>query len=161
VLQKHLPWTPTIQERFLVALANSGNVRHAAECIKRSPTTCYNHRQRDPAFAAAWDAAMETAMDIVLEPEAFRRAVQGVEKPVYHLGSQVGTVREYSDTLLIFLMKGWRPDRYKDRREVVHRGTLELLQKLERIGAMDADELTAFLKEVEQHVNQLEPEERP
>ena len=35
-------------------------------------------------------------------------------------GSQVGTVRRYSDTLLIFLLKGRRPEKFKDR--VAHGG---------------------------------------
>ena len=49
------------------------------------------------------------------QEEAHRRAVQGIEKPVYQGGRLVGTVREYSDTLLIFLLKGLRPERYKER----------------------------------------------
>jgi hypothetical protein len=159
-VEKHFPWTPTIQTRFLEALADTGNVRHAALHIKRSPTTVYKHRQRDPAFAAAWDAALNSAMDTVLEVEAIRRAVEGVEQPVYYQGAQVGTRREYSDTLLIFLLKGWKPERYKDRHEVVHAGSLALLRKMEQIGKMSPDELTAFLQDVERHVNALEPEER-
>jgi hypothetical protein len=38
-------------------------------------------------------------------------------KPVFQNGEQVGVIREYSDTLLIFLLKGHRPERFKDRRE--------------------------------------------
>ena len=67
---------------------------------------------------------------------------------------QVGTVREYSDTLLIFLLKGWKPEKYKDRREVFHRGTVELLHKLEQVSAMTPDELQTFLAEVEAHMQQ-------
>ena len=96
---------------------------------------------------------MEQAMDTVLEPEAIRRTVEGVEKPVYHQGRQVGTVREYSDTLLIFLLKGWKSERYTERREVFHRGAVELLRKLERIGTMTPDELQTFLLDVEAYVN--------
>jgi len=62
--------------------------------------------------------------------------------------------RHYSDTLLIFLLKGGKPDRYKERREVFHRGTIALLQKLEQIAAMTPDELQAFLAEVEAYLHQ-------
>ena len=99
---------------------------------------------------------MQHAMDIVLEPEAIRRAVDGVEKAVYYRGAQVGVEREYSDTLLIFLLKGWKADRYTERREVFHRGAVALLRQLERIGTMTPDQLQAFLLEVETYVNRLD-----
>jgi len=145
---------PKTQAAFLAALAASGNVRQACRSIGRCPATLYKYRSRDPAFAALWDETMAVAVATVLEPEAVRRAVDGVEKGVYHEGQQVGTVREYSDTLLIFLLKGWKPDQYKDRREVFHRGTIELLQKLEQVSAMTPDELQTFLAEVEAHMQQ-------
>src|SRR5262245_44544346 len=151
-----LSLTPKKQAAFLTALADSGNVRQAARQACLSIQTVYKYRQRDPVFARAWEATLSEAMDTVLEPEAVRRAVEGVEKPVYHQGRQVGSVREYSDTLLIFLLKGGKPERYKERREVWHRGTLALLHKLERIGAMTPDELQAFLLEVETYTNGLE-----
>jgi len=34
---------------------------------------------------------------------------------VYYQGKPCGVVTEYSDTLLIFLMKGAMPEKYKDR----------------------------------------------
>ena len=146
--------TPKTQTAFLAALARSGNVRQACRSIGRCPATLYKYRQRDAAFAALWDETMAVAVDTVLEPEAVRRAVDGVEKGVYHEGDQVGTVRQYSDTLLIFLLKGWRPERYRERREVVHRGTLTLLEKLEQVSAMSPAELEAFLVEVDAYMQQ-------
>lgn len=59
-----------------------------------------------------------------MEQEAFRRAVEGTEKPVFgsmgfRMGSgEIGRVREYSDTLLIFLLKGARPEKYRERTEI-------------------------------------------
>src|SRR6516225_7362240 len=92
--------TAQVKAAFVRSLSDCGNVRAAAQQVGFAATCLYDHRRRDPAFAEAWDAAMETAMETVLEPEAIRRAVDGVDKPVYHQGQQVGTVREYSDTLL-------------------------------------------------------------
>ena len=148
--------TPKKKAQFLDALAQTGNVRQAAKAVGFSANRFYVHRRQDPTFAQAWEETMEQAMDTVLEPEAIRRTVEGVEKPVYHQGRQVGTVREYSDTLLIFLLKGWKSERYTERREVFHRGAVELLRKLERIGTMTPDELQAFLLEVEAYVNRLD-----
>ncbi len=53
--------------------------------------------------------AKEEVADL-LEAEAWRRAVEGVEKPVgWYKGKPGGYVREYSDTLLIFPLRGLRP----------------------------------------------------
>ncbi len=55
----------------------------------------------------------------VLEGEAFKRAAFGVRKPAgWYKGKPGGYVREYSDILAIFLLKGLRPDVYKDRMEM-------------------------------------------
>ena len=54
----------------------------------------------------------------MLEAEAYRRAVEGWVEPVgWYKGKAGGTVRRYSDTLLIFTLKGLLPDRYRDRVE--------------------------------------------
>lgn len=45
-----------------------------------------------------------------LVSEAVRRAVHGVDKPVYQNGMQVGEIREYSDRLLGMLLKAYVPE---------------------------------------------------
>lgn len=100
-------------EKFIAALADSGNVRAACEVAGIARKTAYGKRNTDLAFAAEWDAALEEACD-TLEAEARRRAVEGVDKPVYQQGMKVGVIREYSDTLLIFLLKGNRPSKFKE-----------------------------------------------
>ena len=65
------------------------------------------------AFQECRDKAGE-----LLQDEAVRRAHEGVLRPVYHRGVKVGVIREYSDQLLIFLLKGWLPDVYGARREI-------------------------------------------
>lgn len=67
---------------------------------------------------------MGEALDVgagALEDEAVRRAYVGVEEPLFYQGKQCGTVRKYSDTLLIFLLKGAKPAKYRER---VHTGNL-------------------------------------
>ena len=86
----------------------------AADSAGFSVRTAYLWRKEDPTFAADWFEAYEQGAD-ALEAEALRRAVAGTEEPVFYLGHQVSTVRKYSDTLLIFLMKSRRPERYCDR----------------------------------------------
>lgn len=48
-----------------------------------------------------------------LEDEAVRRGYEGVERPVTIAGKRE-IIREYSDTLLIFLLKAARPQKYRD-----------------------------------------------
>jgi hypothetical protein len=67
--------------------------------------------KRDPDFAARWADALEEACD-ALEAEARRRAVEGVEEPVVSAGKLVCTVRRYSDTLLLALLRAHRPERF-------------------------------------------------
>lgn len=82
----------------------------------------------DPDYAEAFEIARMRGVD-VLEAEAVRRAHEGVTKPIFHGGKRAidvvqnpdgsikrdaagkpigisAAVREYSDTLLIFMLKG-------------------------------------------------------
>jgi hypothetical protein len=68
----------------------------------------------DPDFAAAFDEAVKLGT-AALEDEAKRRAFEGCDKPIFYQGIQCGTVREYSDTLMIFLLKAHDPEKYAER----------------------------------------------
>ena len=105
---------PEKRAKFLQELAETCNVGESCSRVGIGRQTAYDWRDADPSFKADWDAALERGA-IVLEDEAKRRAVQGVEEPVFHRGEICGKVRKYSDTLLIFLMKGAMPDKYKER----------------------------------------------
>jgi hypothetical protein len=52
-----------------------------------------------------------------MEDEAVRRAVEGVDRPIYYRGAVCGYVTEYSDDLLIRMLKARRKDKYSDRQE--------------------------------------------
>jgi hypothetical protein len=98
---------------FIEELARSGNVLLSSRKAGVNRATVYVARKDDPAFADQWDDAIDEAVDL-LEAVARGRAVNGTEKPVYRGGVQVGTIREYSDTLLMFLLKAHRPERFRD-----------------------------------------------
>lgn len=110
-------WVPD----FLAGLSAGRTVAAAAGRAKVGVRTTYDRRLNDPQFAAAWEAACEVGIQ-TLEEEARRRAVEGVLRPVFHAGEKVGSVREYSDTLLIFLLKAKRPAVYRDTRHVTLAG---------------------------------------
>lgn len=89
---------------FLGMLAQTGNVSLSAKAAKLNKSNFYLLYKRDQKFAEAWDEAIRVSKHS-LHDEALRRAVEGVQKPVYQGGKKVGTIREYSDTLLIFMIK--------------------------------------------------------
>ena len=99
---------------FLTALAHTGNVTKAADIADIARSAHYQWLEADPVYAAAYKDAMEQAAQR-LEAEAKRRAVEGVEEPVFYQGKQCGVIRRYSDVLLMFLLKGAMPDKYKER----------------------------------------------
>jgi len=98
---------------FLAAYSECGNISTAAKLAEISRQAHYEWMQSDPDYPALFKAADQTAAE-ALEAEARRRAVQGTAKPVFYKGEECGTVQEYSDTLLIFLLKGAMPGKYKD-----------------------------------------------
>lgn len=84
------------QEAFIAALRNSGNIRASCLAAGVSRETAYKERRRLATFAKRWDEALEESIDL-LEAAARQRALS------------------MSDTLLIFLLKAHRPDKYSER----------------------------------------------
>ncbi len=67
------------KQAFLDALADSCNVKAAAEASGFTPSTAYKLRQRDPAFAAAWQEALEIGY-VRLEMALVDRAIRTIEQ---------------------------------------------------------------------------------
>jgi len=102
----------------------TANVARACEAAGIGRTTAYEWREADEEFRRRWNKAAEIGAE-ALEDEAVRRAHEGWEDPVFYQGTQCATVRKYSDTLLIFLLKGRKPERYRERIEHSGKMTLE------------------------------------
>ena len=73
--------------------------------------------EQGKAYSEAFEDAQEHAVE-TLEEEARRRAMFGVEQPVFYKGEVCGSIRKYSDVLLIFLLKGLRPEVYRENRHL-------------------------------------------
>ena len=114
------------RNRFLNMYARLGTIAQAAEACGISRQAHYLWL-KDVEYAIAFGEAQQMARDL-LEEEAHRRAVEGVERPVFYKGSQVAVVREYSDQLLTLLLKGAFPQKYRERvqQEVVGDGAAEI-----------------------------------
>lgn len=105
--------TPKREAIFLQYLSETCNVKIACSRAGIARRTVYDWRDENADFAKRWDKALDIGVT-VLEDEVVRRALDGVVKPVYQKGRKVGTVREFSDTLLIFALKAYRPKKYRD-----------------------------------------------
>lgn len=112
-------WTPAAEAAFLEALAKGYSVSAAASGAGFSRATVYQRRKDNASFAERWDDAYEAGSD-VLEDEARRRAVEGTDRPVYQNGKLVGHVREYSDVMLVLMLKARRPEKYRDNAKIEH-----------------------------------------
>lgn len=107
---------------FLAAFARCGRITKASETVGINPDTHYEWRKTDPEYDKAFAAMRERVADL-LEDEAIRRAVEGIDKPLIgridkDLDGVVVTVKEYSDSLMAILLKGNRPERYREGREI-------------------------------------------
>lgn len=98
---------------LLAVLAEGWSIQKACESAGIHRATYYEWRKADKEFAAAADAAIEAGTDR-LEDEAFRRAYEGTEKPVFYQGMECGRVKEYSDQLAMLLLKGRRPHKFRE-----------------------------------------------
>jgi hypothetical protein len=106
--------TASRKASFLTALSTTGIVKSACEIAEVSRDTANAWRRDDKEFTLAWNKALDIAADRV-EAEVVRRAVDGVEKDVYYQGKVVGQVREYSDRMLELLIKGLKPEKFREK----------------------------------------------
>lgn len=112
----------TWQDAFIDALSKTGNVSKSAKSARISRKTAYELKNESPEFNERWNEAMETAVD-TLELEAWRRAARGTRKPTgWYQGIPGGYVQEYSDTLLIFLLKAHRPEKFRENIDLTSGG---------------------------------------
>lgn len=95
------------QKVFISTLKNTGNIRLSAQAAGIERAQAYRARTRNPDFAIEWDNALDDATDH-LEAVARQRALT------------------ISDTLLIFLLKAHRPERFRERFEVKNTGEVIL-----------------------------------
>lgn len=100
------------RELFVDLLARTGNFLAAAKALGYKDSSYFRRwYKKDKMFRIYCDEAMEAAVDR-FEEEAIRRAVDGIEEPVYHQGKIVGYKKRYSDDLLKEILAA-KSDDYK------------------------------------------------
>lgn len=106
---------------FIKAFAKCGIINQACKAAGIHRVTVLRWREEDAPFMVAFNIAKTEAVEM-LEAEALRRAVEGVDKPVYQRGECVGVIREYSDALLQTLLRANAPEKYRERMDIKHIG---------------------------------------
>lgn len=92
------------RKRFLKHFAATGLHYQSADAAGVTGETVYQELRRNPDFKIQYQEAKERHSELVVQ-ELKRRAIVGVDKPVFYKGRNVGHVREYSDRLMELLVK--------------------------------------------------------
>ena len=96
------------QQAVLEAYEIYGTVAKACEVARVARSEHYRWL-RNKRYAARFREAEEHAIQ-ALETEARRRAMVGIEKPIFYKGHAIAHIHSFSDGLLMFLLKAKRPD---------------------------------------------------
>jgi len=113
--------TPTKKEKFLKSLSTGvPNVSKACKAAAIGRTLAYEWKKEDAEFSEEWDNAYQNAVDN-LEETAWRRAMRQ---------------KDPSDTLLIFLLKGHRKERFAEKTQVEHMGKIEIDDAKAQLGEL-------------------------
>lgn len=141
------------QKRFLKAYGDCGVVKYACKMARIHRSTFYLWRSRDQNFKACLVDAESDAND-TLEFAAYQQGVEGVEEPAISAGQVVYnyvpvldddgkqmfddrgkplmkrgkmvTIRRHAPQLLITLLKARMPEKYKDKQQVEHSGSIDV-----------------------------------
>ena len=112
-------WSPSARVRaFLAAYRLTASITRSAKAAKIRREAHYRLLERSPHYKALF-AAADIEAGQTLRDEAVRRAVEGVSRPLFYHGQRVKgqVVREYSDQLLLALLKARYPREFRERVE--------------------------------------------
>jgi hypothetical protein len=93
--------------KFMDRYAKTGDLRAAAKAAKISLEVHHQMLETSDSYRKSFRAAQQQVVDL-LETAVFRRALDG------------------SDELLVFLLRAWLPERYREHTMVEHSGTIVL-----------------------------------
>jgi hypothetical protein len=106
-------WSKAQANCFFSLLRQTGNVSASARAAKVSRNSAYEKRLVDENFRKSWASALETSLDD-LEESLRKRAVDGIDKPIFYGGEKIGDIKSYNDNLGMFLLKARRREVFGD-----------------------------------------------
>lgn len=100
------------QRAFLAAFGECASITKAAQAAGVDRGAHYDWLKAVPGYAAQFAEATVKAGDFV-EDIAVQHATQGVLKAKWYQGQAVGTERVYAEGTLAFLLRGFKPQKYR------------------------------------------------
>ena len=131
--KRRVAWTAKREALFLAALAETAKITAGVKASGLSESSIYRRRQIDPGFRARWTEALREGL-VKLETMLLDRALNGVERDVWHGGKVVGTMIDYSDRLALALL-------------AAHRGTVREASA-EHVAPSSAEQRTVLLEKL-------------
>jgi len=119
------PKKVTKQDIFLENFAIHGNVSRACRTADIHRSTVLRWKEKSDGFLHRYQEAKEEAKDNI-RYEIYRRALEGWDENVFHLGKFSGVIHKYSDTLLIFHAKMLMPE-YRDKQHIDVSGNMTIV----------------------------------
>lgn len=101
------------ESEFLVLLAEKGNITHSARKVGVTRQHVWYQRQNNPAFAKAFDEAIQVAT-MAAEDELYKRGVVGWMEPVFWRGVRADSIRKKSDLALLAWLRAHKPEMYRE-----------------------------------------------
>lgn len=167
---------PIKQKAFLTAYRACGTICGAARASSQARHNHYRWLDLDDEYRKEFAQAQQEAADIFIA-EAARRAKDGVAKLKFHQGKPImipalsedgeplfeedGTPQlvpyveyEYSDTMLMFLIKAMRPGEFRDRQDT----SLTLKDQGQHTGVLVVQPLASSASEWEQQATTQQTE---
>ena len=113
VRYRHDGWTVERQFAFVEKLADTGSITAACKHVGMSRESVRKLRRRPcgRAFRDACDAALDCSY-IEIEEAAAERSKNGVARPIFYKGEQVGEWRHHDERLTMFLLRFRRRHRF-------------------------------------------------
>ena len=103
---------------FLENFSQVGVIRAAARLTNIDRTTHDRWMAEDPEYAGRFAMAIKNVQD-KLEQELIHRGVEGDDTPIVNKEGEItGYKTQKSDACLIFSLKGWLPEKYRERIDV-------------------------------------------
>ena len=102
------------KKKYLQSYARCGNLSKCARITGISLSMHYYWMNSDPQYKEAF-AIARGIYDDSLEEILDDRVKHGTERDVWYRGEKVGKTRTHSENLLMFALKGAKPQKYRDK----------------------------------------------
>lgn len=139
------PFSSVRQEKWLELYRETGRKYETCNRLGISYNAVKTLENRNEEFKLAVAEARELYCEAQIEATIHARAIDGWDEPVWYQGVQVGTVKKFSDSLLLALAKR-HIEGYSEKRKVTTTHNVQGTIGLEVLEPEERDALRAILE---------------